>query len=240
MPVFTELWPGGPVFAAAPQAPMTTDSVLLAHFVPLRGAERGIDLGCSTGLLTLLLCRRSPALRMVGLELQADTAALGRDCLTKNALADRAQILTGDIRDHRALFPAPGRFDLAVSDPPYFPLGSGARSPDAGRDLARSEAGCSLEELCAAAAWLLRTGGRFCLVHRPERLAELFCCMRAAGLEPKRLRLVQRCADSAPSLALVEGRRGGKPGLRIEPALVLRDAEGRESAAYRRICHREG
>ena len=92
--------------------------------------------------------------------------------------------------------------------------------------------------LCAAAAYLLRTGGSFCLVHRPERLSELFVCLSAHGLEPKRLRLVCPREGSAPSLVLVEARRGGKPGLVIEPALLLTDADGKESEEVRRIYHR--
>ena len=125
-----------------------------------------------------------------------------------------------------------------MSNPPYFPVGSGALSPDPARAAARGETDCSLEELCAAAAWLLRTGGRFCLVYRPERLAELLCRMRAAGLEPKRLREICPRPGSAPSLVLAEGRRGGRPGLKIEPALVLTDGAGSESEEVRRIYHR--
>ena len=146
-------------------------------------------------------------------------------------------MLAGDIRAHRSLF-GTGSFDLAVANPPYFPLRSGALSPDPVRAAARGETDCTLQELCAAAAYLLRTGGSFCLVHRPERLSELFVCLSAHGLEPKRLRLVCPREGSAPSLVLVEARRGGKPGLQIEPALVLTDADGKESAELRRIYHR--
>ena len=147
-------------------------------------------------------------------------------------------MLAGDIRTHRSLFRT-GSFDLAVANPPYFPVGSGAAAPDPGRAAAREEGSCTLEELCAAAAWLLRTGGSFCLVHRPERLSELFCALSAHGLEPKRLRLVCPRESSAPSLVLAEARRGGRPGLQIEPALVLSDAAGNESAEVKRIYRRE-
>ena len=128
--------------------------------------------------------------------------------------------------------------NMFAANPPYYAQGSGGISPDPARAAARGEACCSLEELCAAAAWLLPSGGRFCLVHKPERLSELFCAMTARGLEPKRLRLVTYLAERAPSLVLVEGRRGGRPGLTVEPPLILADAEGRESAEYRRIYHR--
>ena len=232
------LWPGGPSFLQASHAPMTTDSILLADFArPGRGG-RGIDLGCASGLLSLLLLWREETLHMTGLELLEDAAALAAENMARNGLADRSRMLRGDIRQARALFPA-GSFDFAISDPPYFPTDRGARSPDEARATARSEGSCSLEELLDAARWLLRTGGRLWLVHRPERLAELFTGMSQKGLEPKRLRLVQRSADSAPSLALIEGRRGGGPGLKIEAPLLLCGPDGGESAELRRICHRE-
>ncbi len=234
---FARLWPGGPTYAPAEQSPLCTDSVLLADFVRPGSAARGVDLGCGGGILSLLLLWRAPELHMTGLELLPEAAALAAENMIRNGLAERSRMLAGDIREHRRLFPA-GSFDLALSNPPYFPLGSGALSPDPGRAAARGETDCSLAELCAAAAWLLRSGGRFSLIYRPERLSELFCALSAAGLEPKRLRLVCPRPDSAPSLVLAEARRGGKPGLSIEPPLVLTDGDGRESEELKRIYHR--
>ena len=234
---FTELWPGGPRFAQSAHAPLGTDSVLLADFVPLAGAKRGIDLGCASGALALLLLARSETLHMTGLEIVPQAAALAEKNLAENALSARGEIVCGDIREVRSLFRA-GSFDLVVANPPYYPLGSGALPADAARAEARAETCCTLDELCAAASWLLHTGGAACLVHKPERLSELFVSLTAHGLEPKRLRLVCKAAASAPSLVLVEARRGGKPGLRIEPPLLLRGEDGGESEELRRICRR--
>lgn len=233
-----QLWPNGPVLRQAPHFRLGTDCVLLADFVNTSGAKRGIDLGCASGAALLLLLERAPGLSMTGLEIVPEAAELARDNLALNGLTERGGIITGDIRDCRALFRA-GSFDLAVCNPPYFPAESGAVSPDPQRAAARSELLCTLPELCAASAFLLRTGGRACFVHRPERLSELFVCLTSSGLEPKRLRLVCRDAKTAPSLVLVEARRGGRPGLTIEPALFLCDPDGAESAEYRRIYHRE-
>ena len=237
MPSFSPLWADGPLFAQAGHAPLSTDSVLLADFVRLSGMGRGIDLGCASGVLMLLLLQRSQRLEMTGLELLENAAALARENLAVNGWSERGQVLTGDIRSARELF-RPGCFDLVISNPPYFPAGSGAVSPDPGRALARSEQGCSLEELCDAAAWLCREGGRFCLVHKPEQLSRLFCVLSARGLEPKRLRLVCPRPASPASLVLIEARRAGRPGLVIEPDLILRDESGRETGEYRRIYHR--
>ena len=125
-----------------------------------------------------------------------------------------------------------------MANPPYFAAGSGASSPDPARAGAREERDCSLPELCAAAAFLLPTGGRFCLVYRPERFAELLVGMHESGLEPKRLRFVSARAESAPGLVLIEARRGGKPGLSLEAPLILAEAGGGESAEFCRIYHR--
>ncbi len=235
---FQELWPGGPVFSQAAHFPLGTDSVLLAAFANVRGVKEGIDLGCGSGVLLLLLLTRAVGLRMTGLELLAESAETARDNLRANGLEARGEVVCGDIRDSRTLFGS-GAFDLVVANPPYYPLGSGALPDDPAQAAARGEVSCTLCELCAAAGYLCRSGGRFCLVHKPERLAAVFGAMRAHGFEPKRLRLVCVDAGAAPSLILVEGRRGGKPGLSIEPALFLRGEDGGESAELRRIYHRE-
>ena len=234
---FTELWPGGPRLKQAAYFPLGTDSVLLADFAAYRGARRGIDLGCASGALMILLLSRSEKLHMTGLEIAEEAAKAASENLAENGWAERGEVVCGDIRAVRSLFRS-GSFDLVVANPPFFPLGSGALSPDARRAAARGEVSCTLEELCAAAAFLCRTGGRFCLVHKPERLSEVFVAMSAHALEPKRLRFVCARGGAAPSLALIEGRRGAGHALRVEAPLILRDDRGEESAESKRIYHR--
>lgn len=237
MAEFNELWQGGPVFAQAEHFKLGTDSVLLASFANLRSAHRGIDLGCASGAVALLLLCGNERLHMTGLEIVPEAAALARANMEKNGFSARSQIICGDIRRHRELFRS-GEFDLVVSNPPYFPVGSGRLSPDKERAAARGETDCTLPDICAAAAYLCRTGGKVCFVHKPERLSELFCLMSARGIEPKRLRLVCHTQSSAPNLVLVEGRRGGNPGLKIEPALILRNPDGTETDEILKIYHR--
>lgn len=237
MAEFNELWQGGPVFAQAEHFKLGTDSVLLASFANSGSARRGIDLGCASGAVALLLLCGNERLCMTGLEIVPEAAELARANMEENGFSDRSEIVCGDIRRHRELFKS-GEFDLVVSNPPYFPVGSGRLSPDKERAAARGETDCTLEDICAAAAFLCRTGGRVCFVHKPERLSELFCAMSARGIEPKRLRLVCHTQSSAPNLVLVEGRRGGNPGLKIEPALVLRNPDGTETDEILKIYHR--
>lgn len=196
--------------------PLGGDSQALGGFIRVRRNETVCDLGCGSGVLGLYLLSREPSLRLTGLELDEAAAALARENFAANGLT--AAVIQGDLRGARELFPA-GGFDLAVSNPPYFAAGSG-RSGGA----ARMEETCTLEDVCAAAGWLLRNGGRFALVHRPERLADLFCSLRAHGLEPKRMQLVQT-ANRPPSAVLLEACQQAKPGLRILPALTLNQRE---------------
>lgn len=234
---FRELWSDGPLFAQAEHFKLGTDCVLLADFINIGAAQRGIDLGCASGAIMLLLLARSERLHMMGVELLPAAAELARENMAVNALSERSEIVCGDIRRVRELFKA-GSFDLAAANPPYFPAESGAIAADAGRAAARGELSCTLGDICAAAQWLLRTGGSFSLVHKPERLSEVLCTMSAHGIEPKRLRCVHARAQSAPSLVLIEGKRGGKPGLRFLPPLVLTAEDGSETDEYRRIYKR--
>ena len=138
MPGFERLWENGPLFAQAEHFRLSTDCVLLAGFVNTAGAVRGIDLGCASGAIALLLLARTDKLHMTGLEIVPEAASLAEENMRANALEARSDIVCGDIRRHRELFKA-GSFDLIVANPPYFPVGSGKLSPDAARAAARGE-----------------------------------------------------------------------------------------------------
>ena len=220
----TELWKGGPRYEGGGAFPITTDSVLLADFVRAKPG-RAVELCSGAGLISLLLLTREPRLSLDCAELDPAASAAAERNFAENRLGESVRALCLDIRG------------LAVCNPPYFAEGSGRASESMA--VARSEAGCTLAEVVAAAAWCLRTGGAFCLVHRPERLAELLSLMVGAGLEPKRLRLVQHRLEKPPSLVLVEGRKGARPGLEVLPALILTGPDGQDTAEVRRIYHRE-
>lgn len=215
-----------------------TDTFLLSSFPRLRAKQQVCDLGCGTGLLGLLLLRRQPQLQVTGVEILPQAAALAERAVQVNALEAQMRICQGDIRDIRALFPT-GGFDLVVCNPPYYADGTGRLPDNAAMRAARSELFCTPEDLCAAAEWLLHWGGSFCLVHKPERLTDLLCLLRSHTLEPKRLRMVCKKALAAPSLILLEGRRGGKPGLTVEPPLILQQPDGTPSAELDAIYFRQ-
>ncbi|MEQ2456726.1 tRNA1(Val) (adenine(37)-N6)-methyltransferase [Flavonifractor hominis] len=186
--------------------PLGQDSLLLGAFATVRRGDRVWDLGCGAGALLLLLAGREAELTLAGVERSSADSALARANLAENGLD--GTIFTGDIRE--LMLPA-GTASLVVCNPPYFKAGSGAPGGPARTEEAR------LHDWCAAAGRLLKNGGRFALVHRPERLAEVFAGMRAAGIEPKRLQLVQHSLDTPPSAVLAEGVRQGRPGLQVLP-----------------------
>lgn len=215
--------------------PLGSDSQALGGFAQVRRGEKVCDLGCGSGVLGLYLLAREPSLRLTGLELDDNAAALARENFAANGLD--ASVLRGDLRRVRELLPA-GAFDLAVSNPPYFAAGSGAAAAGQ-RGTARSELTCTLAELCGAAAYLLRSGGQFCLVHRAERLAELMALLRSYKLEPKELQTVQKTIDTPPRLVLLRCRKDGGTGLDIRPPLLLQNGDGTETEALRRCYFRD-
>ncbi len=234
-----QLWPGGFRFLFDDGLFQPgTDSFLLGSFPRLRRGLRVCDLGAGTGLLGLLLLAREPSLQVTNVELQEAAVDLARQNAALNGLTDRVINLQADLREKDQLPPA-GSFDLVVSNPPYFEVGRGAEARCSERRIARTDHTCTLPQLCTAASLLLHHGGAFCLIFRAERMAELFACLQGCALEPKRLRLVQNTAQSAPKLLLLEARKGGKPGLSVLPPLLLRREDGGESQDLAQIYFRD-
>ncbi len=209
----------------------TTDTILLSNFAAVKNGDRVVELGTGCGTIPLLMIRDSSPKSITAVELQQDAIELLKCSLElnlKNGVEKSALIhpLHGDIRDIASLLPA-GESDLVVCNPPYKLSGSGITNPDPSKLTARHESECTLDDICEAARWLLRFGGRFVMCQRPERLTDVLSCMRAHDLEPKRLRMVQGRAGKAPKLFLCEAKRGSKPGyMDVLPALIIEDESG--------------
>ena len=236
--LFDEFTPGGPRFLKRGAFPIGTDAVLLADFAKKPPSKRVCDLGCGSGVVAILLLLADEKKTALGVELDAEAAGTAEKNAAANGLSGRFTVAAADLRDFRAPEYA-GAFDLTVSNPPYYKEGSGKKAPSPARAKARGEETCTLADVCRAASYLTRWGGSFCLVQKPERLSEALCELHAAGLEPKRLRFIEARAGAAPNLFLVDARRGGKPGLIVEPPLVLCDENGYETAEVRRIYGRD-
>lgn len=228
------LWNGITLQQHHSQFRLSTDSVACAWFARFGSRSKIADLGCGSGAIGLMLLASDPTLQVTGIELQPDAAAMAQENGQRNSVNFTA--IPGDLREIRTLLPA-NSMDGVISNPPYFPVGSGLTASGP-LSAARSEETCSLAQLCDAADWLLRWGGKFVMVHRPERLVDLIWELRSRKLEPKRIRFVRHKPASPVSLVLLEARKGGKPGLSYEPDLVLMTEQGLETEEYRNMYHR--
>lgn len=211
--------------------PLSTDSMVLAHFVKLPKNASVLDLGSGCGTLGLLLCASFPDCRVTGIELSEKAHLAALQNIRRNGLEDRLESICADVR----LLPpqiTPGSYRCCVSNPPYFSGGPVSKA----LATARREDSCSPADLFAAAAKALQFGGDFFLVHRPERLAELIARGTAVNLEAKRLRLVRHREGGPVSLVLLQFRKGGKPGL-IWEEMCLFDTLGNPTDAWREVYH---
>ena len=206
---------------------MGTDSVLLSAFAKLPKNAKVVDLGSGSGALGLLLCAKDTSCQVTGIEIDENAHRIAVQNAQQNALCNRMRPILGDVREIRSLMCASSA-DCVVSNPPYFPVESGKIA-----SAARSEVTLNLVGLCRAAAWLLPSGGRFFLVHRPERLCDIFCSLRENALEPKRVQFVRHRPDAAICLVLIEARRGGKSGITYEPDFIEFNPDGTPTDAYR-------
>lgn len=197
-----------------------TDAFLLAAFVRSRRVERAVDLGSGTGIVSLLLCQKDKARQVTAVELQPSFADLTARNARFNGLSGRISALAADVRTLNQRDTG-GEVGLVVSNPPYMRLGSGRPNAQTERDLARHEVMGGIADFCAAAGRVLRTGGCFCVVWKPERLTELLAAMRENRLEPKRMTLVHADAAREPCAVLVEAVRDAAADLRITPPLLL-------------------
>lgn len=211
-----------------------TDAVLLADFAGVKRGEHVADVGTGTGVLPLLLSARAADTQFDAFEIQAQVADMAARSVQINGLQARIRIHHVDCRDAAALI-GYERCHLVVSNPPYTKGGAGLVSPQQTRALSRSDSDCTLEQWIAACGRLLKNGGRLCCVFPAPRFLELCDAMRGARMEPKRVRFVAARADAAPKLVLVEGLKGGKPGLHIQPLLITHDENGQFTREMRRI-----
>ncbi|NLG53226.1 MAG: tRNA1(Val) (adenine(37)-N6)-methyltransferase [Clostridiales bacterium] len=211
-----------------------TDAVLLSEFVKVRKRDRICDLGAGAGAVTILLAARHPVVRISAIEIRQGAAEIMRENISLNNIENRVDAICADLKKIRGVLPAES-FDVVVSNPPYLKKDEGFKTEKGELLTARMEIDCTIDDVCAAAAYLLRFGGVFGVVYRPERLADLFRSLASTGLEPKRMRLVQNKPGASPSLVLVEAQKGARPGLKCLPVLQIRDESGAESAEIKRI-----
>lgn len=210
-----------------------TDAVLLSHFASVQTKGRVVDIGTGCGIIPILLYARCPGLSITGIEVQPELAGMAARSVQLNALDEHIRIVCGDLK--RVLDYEKHGVDMVVSNPPYKKADAGAHNQDNHRNIAKREILCTLSDVIDAAAALLRTGGRLCMIYRTERFAELMALMRDKRIEPKRIQLAASRHGQAPGFALVEGRKGAREGLKFLPTLEIYEQDGSYTAPLRQI-----
>lgn len=210
------------------------DAVLLSAFAEVRRGERALDLGCGTGILPILLAAKYPGEHYTGLEIQEVSASMAARSVRLNELEEKINIVTGDIKEAASIFGA-ASFEVITTNPPYMIGSHGLRNENEALYIARHEVLCTIDDILREGAKILKSKGRFYMVHRPFRLPELFSKMSAVGIEPKRMRLVYPYVDKEPNMVLIEGLKGGKPRMQADPPLIVYEKDGSYTEELKRL-----
>ena len=201
------------------------DAVLLSWFAKANSDEKVIDLGTGTGIIPILMEARDKGESFKALEIQEESVDMARRSVELNHIQDKIEIINGDIKEATQIF-GKASFNVVTSNPPYMTEKHGIENPKSAKAIARHEILCDLEDVISNAAGLLKPRGRFYMVHRPRRLADIIELMRKYRLEPKRIRIVHPYEDKDANMVLVEGVRGSKPMMVVEAPLIVYKKNG--------------
>lgn len=202
------------------------DAVLLSGFARAKKQERCLDLGCGNGIIPILMEAKTEGKHFTGLEIQPESTDMAKRSVALNGLQDRIDIVEGDIKDASKIFGA-SSFHVVTTNPPYMTAQHGLTNLYEAKTIARHEVLCNLDDIIRESARLLMPGGRFYMVHRPFRLAEIISLMVQYRMEPKRMRLVYPYVDREPNMVLIEGLRGGKSRMTVEKPLIVYKEPGK-------------
>lgn len=204
-----------------------TDAFLLTDFSRYRMKDKVCDLGTGCGIIPLIMQKYKPPQITYAVDIQKGAIDQLRHGMEYSGLDSSSGIVPvcADLRELWADAPL-GRLDLVTCNPPYKAANAGFESVITAQRIARHEIMCSIDDVCAAAEKLLRFGGRLCVCNRPERLSDVMYSMKSHDIEPKRIRFVSKDPESAPWLFLVEGMKGSKPFMKVEPQLYIRSGDG--------------
>ena len=201
------------------------DAVLLSTYAKAGKNDRVLDLGTGNGIIPVLMQSKNPGSTYTALEIQENSADLAIRNVELNNLSDRISVVKGDIKEASRLF-GEASFNVVTSNPPYMNENHGIVNPDSAKAIARHELLCSLEDVVREAGRCLKSKGKMYMVHRPNRLVDIFDTMRRHHLEPKRMRLVYPYVNKAANMVLIEAVKGGNSQLIVEEPLIVYKEDG--------------
>lgn len=212
------------------------DAVLLSFFAAaeIRANDKVIDLGTGTGIIPLLLETSSRASHFTALEVQPESAEMAGRSVVANGLEEKIKVVEGNLTDVSTMFQKHS-FDAVTTNPPYMINEHGRQNGNDAKTIARHEILCDLEDVIAAADYLLKPHGKFFMIHRPFRLPEIFTSMNRHGIEPKRLQLIQPAEGKEANIVMIEGRKNANPRLKLEPTLNVYESVGEYSDDVKKI-----
>lgn len=210
------------------------DAILLAEHAAPRKADKVLDLGAGCGIVSLIMAYRCADLRIYAVEVQQELADLALSNIRQNRMEDRIEVMRADLK---LLTPQMtcGPCDLIVTNPPYYKAGSGRINPNSQRALARHEIKTTLQDILQSTRRMLRAAGRFVCVYTAERTTDILSLMRNEQIEPKIIRMIHSNRASEARLILIEGIKAARPGLKIEPPLILYNEKGGYTKEVQRI-----
>lgn len=214
------------------------DAVLLSNFANIKNKHRVIDLCSGTGIVPFLLYGKYNPKEVIGIEIQDDMVEMAKRSSKYNELEKIVKFERGDLKDISFLNKL-GKFDALTVNPPYKLNNSGIINPDDKLAIARHEILCTLEDVIKASRKLLKDNGRMYIVHRPERLIDIFELMRKYKIEPKRVQMIQPNIKKAPNIVLIEGQRDGGAYLKWEAPLYIYNEDGSYTNELNKIYGRE-
>ncbi len=215
------------------------DSVLLTDFAKtIRANSSVIDLGTGTGVLPILLSSKTKNTTFVGIEVQNDVAEMAERSIKLNKLEDRITILNTNILDLKERYKK-GNFDVIITNPPYKKLNSGLKNEQESKIISRHETTASLDDFIDVASYLLKDLGEFYMVHRPDRLVDIFYLMRSKKIEPKKIRFVYPNKNKNANLILIKGIKNAKPFLQYENNLYIYNEDGNYTEEILKIYNKK-
>lgn len=197
------------------------DAILLSDFAKdMKKSELVVDLCTGTGVIPILLAGKTEAKKIIGVEIQEECADMAKRSVALNNLENRVEIINVDLKLLKNVIPS-ATVDVVTVNPPYMKKGTGVINEKNAIIISKHEVSCTLEDVIKEAARLLKFNGEFYMIHKSERIADVFCTMRKYKIEPKRIRFVYPQVDKPSNLVLVEGARSGKEFLKHEKPLIV-------------------
>lgn len=212
------------------------DAVLLSGYAKAKKEETVLDLCSGNGIIPILMEAKTECNQFVAIEIQADNVDMAKRSIQLNNLQDKICAIEADVNSLDRIF-KPGSFDVITCNPPYMPVGTGYINDYSPKAIARHEIMCNVEQIMRASTTMLKYGGRMYMIHRPNRLADIFAYARAYKLEPKSMRMVQSYTNKEPSMVLLEFAKNGKPMLNVEAPLIIYMADGTYTKEVREIYY---